>query len=251
MSSLPDIYDGAARRLLLLDYDGTLREFEPTPELATPTPEIKTLLGRLAADPKNTVVIISGRDHATLDDWLGDLPLHFVAEHGMAYRAPSQPWQFAAKPATDWQASVRRLMDDAVAIAPGSLIETKPSSLVWHYRKAGHSTAVQAREQLLDDLSPILEKHNLRALSGNKVVEVQPKGTDKGASARRWFDLDAYDFVLAMGDDVTDEDLFAAMPPRAVTIKIGDSDTKAQDRLPAPADARQLLARLAQEKPEK
>lgn len=247
-SVLFDAYDGATRRLLLLDYDGTLRDFEPTPELASPTPEIVELLRRLAADPKNTVAVISGRDHATLENWLGDLTLYFVAEHGLAYRAPSDSWRFADKPSADWQDEVRRLMDATTATVTGSLVEAKPNSLAWHYRKADHVAAEQARKQLLDDLVPILASHNLRVLSGNKVVEVQPKGTDKGASVRRWFDLDTYDLVLAIGDDVTDEDLFGAMPAHAITIKVGDGDTKAKDRLPSPASVRELLARLAPEK---
>ena len=142
-------------------------------------------------------------------------------------------------------------MNEAVAAAPGSLVETKPHSLAWHYRAANQPAAEQARRQLQRALPPILKTHNLRALSGNKVVEVQPQGTDKGASARLWFDVDTYDFILAMGDDVTDEDLFAAMPPHAVTVKVGDGDTKARERLPAPRDARQLLARLAPAAPEK
>lgn len=238
-------YAHASKRLLLLDYDGTLREFEPTPELAVPAPEIKVLLQKLASDSKNAVVIVSGRDHQTLDDWLGDLPVYFVAEHGMAFRAPGQDWQFADMPSTAWQSPVRQAMEESAAAVPGSLVEEKTNSLAWHYRKAGEATAEQTLAVLMAKLEDLAKEYNLRILRGNKVVEVQPVGIDKGASIRRWFDVNAYDFVLAMGDDVTDEDLFRAMPEGAWTIKIGEGGTAAAHRLSDPQVARELLARLA------
>lgn len=242
---LHDLYMRAERRLLLLDYDGTLRDFEPTPERAAPTPQIKQLLERLATDKKNAVVIVSGRDHQTLDDWLGDLPLYFVAEHGLAYRAPRGPWRFADAAPAAWQALVRSLMDESAAQVRGSLVESKSNSLAWHYRQAEEAAASRTLEVLLDKLEQLAKECGLRILRGNKVVEVQPLGVDKGASVRRWFNLNAYDFVLAMGDDVTDEDLFRAMPDRAATIKIGQGETAAAHRLHDPPAARDLLAALA------
>lgn len=244
-SKLTSLYTRAGRRLLLLDYDGTLRDFEPSPEQAAPTSRIKQLLQRLAADGKNTVAIISGRDHQTLDDWLGKLPLYFVAEHGMAFRAPQQSWQFANALPTAWQAPVRRQMDRAVTQMPGSLMEVKSNSLAWHYRQASAVAANHALHALLDALAKIAQEHGLRILHGDKVVEVQPLGIDKGSSARRWFDMDGYDFVLAMGDDITDEDLFRALPAHAATVKVGNSETIAMYRLPDPQAVRDLLEQLA------
>mgnify|MGYP001151518904 CR=1 FL=1 len=238
-------YLRAGKRLLLLDYDGTLREFELQPEQAVPTPEIKQLLQQLASDDKNVVVIVSGRDHETLEHWFGGLPVYFVAEHGMAYRAPSEEWRFADALPAAWQESVRKLMDTSTQQVPGSLVETKSNSLAWHYRKADEATVMPVLAKLLDKLEGLATELGLRILRGSKVVEVQPLGIDKGSSVRRWFDLDDYDFVLAVGDDVTDEDLFLAMPEHAATVKIGEGETAAKHRLPDPPAARALLTKLA------
>lgn len=86
IASLKLRYDQAVRRLVLLDYDGTLVAFKARPEDAKPTPELIALLQRLADDPANHVVINSGRDHYTLEKWLGNLPVSFAAEHGAFYK---------------------------------------------------------------------------------------------------------------------------------------------------------------------
>lgn len=244
--SLKQLYLTAQRRLFLLDYDGTLREFGPTPDSAKPTPEIKKILRDLASDSKNTVAVVSGRDRATLDEWLSELPVYFVAEHGLAYRAPGGAWQTAASPDMSWVPSARSCMEVYVASVSGSLIETKPASLVWHYRSAhDEGAAEKAHQLLLDELAPIAKEYGLRVMQGKKVVEVHNKGIDKGSQARRWLEPSSYDFVLAAGDDVTDEDLFRAVPANALTYKVGAGDSAALHRLADPAAVRTLLASLA------
>ena len=211
-----------------------------------PTAEIRDLLASLAADSKNTVVIVSGRDHQTLQDWLGDLPLYFIAEHGVAYRAPSEDWQVTEGLSTAWQKPVGALMNRAVAAVPGSFLESKSNSLAWHYRTAQADVASEGLRELQNSFVGLAEQHDLRVLDGNKVVEVQPRGIDKGASVDSWFDVGSYDFVLAMGDDVTDEDLFRALPSAAFTIKVGSGQTEASERLPDPVAVRTLLGKLIQ-----
>ncbi len=243
--SLKQSYLDSARRLFLLDYDGTLREFTPTPDAASPSPETIKILSDLAADPKNTVAVISGRDRATLYEWLGELPIHLIAEHGLAHRFPGKHWQTIPTPDMSWEPQVRELMESSVASVSGSHIETKPSSLVWHYRTAKDGTPIETMlRALIADLEPIANQHNLRVLRGNKLVEVIPNGIDKGSQAHRWLEPSSYDFVLAIGDDVTDEDLFIALPPPALTYKVGPDDSAALYRLADPAAVRDMLASL-------
>jgi trehalose 6-phosphate synthase/phosphatase len=85
-SRLLRAYRKSARRLLFLDYDGTLAPIVLRPEDAAPNPGLLDLLRSLAAESKNTVVIISGRDRWTLQSWLGEVGADLVAEHGAQIR---------------------------------------------------------------------------------------------------------------------------------------------------------------------
>src|SRR5262245_47907677 len=115
-------YGNAGKRLLLLDYDGTLVPFAPTPSHAAPTPKLLALLEQLAADSRNTIALVSGRPRYTLDEWFGHLPIFFTAEHGLAWRKPEQKWQSLVVDTT-WKPEVYRHMQTAVTAVPGSFIE--------------------------------------------------------------------------------------------------------------------------------
>jgi trehalose 6-phosphate synthase/phosphatase len=245
---LKEHYQIAKHRLFLLDYDGTLAEIAPTPPQAAPTDELRDLLGQLASLPQTTVVIISGRDRTTLDNWLGDLPLHFAAEHGFWRKTPLAGWQFAGEGTDEvWKQPVARLMDQATRTFPGTFTEEKTTSLAWHYRAlANDSRATQAAQSLLSELVPLQDKAGIRIINGNKVIEVQPFGTDKGTAAQYWLSQQKWEFILAAGDDVTDEDLLGAMPDSAFTFKIGYGESLARLRLSTPQALRDLLRSLLQ-----
>lgn len=232
MNTITSLYTQASRRLFLMDYDGTLVPLAPTPEQAVPTPEILELLGALAADPKNTVVIISGRDHQTLDKWLGHLPVAFAAEHGFAFKLPKGDWAPMIKIKDGWKDAVHQQLQAAVEAVPGSFIEEKDSALCWHYRTAADAIlADQTLEHLRVALPALSDALNLRVIYGSKVVEVQPAGMDKGLAANFWLSQGDWDFILAAGDDTTDEDLLKACPPDAHTIHIGSDATAARTQL--------------------
>lgn len=224
-------YGKARQRLLLLDYDGTLAPFAPTPEQAAPTTGLKELLRRLTKDKHNTVVIISGRDHRTLQEWLGDLPLDFAAEHGLFIRQYSV-WQTVANADESWKSDILPLLLNAQARTPGSLLEETAGTLNWHYRKAAsQKQAQQVAESLQRRLLTRAEESKLTVLAGNKVVVIKRADTDKGIVAGHWLREKRWDFILAAGDDTTDEFMFRAMPKTAFTIKIGDGATVANYHL--------------------
>lgn len=130
-------YHAAEQRLLLLDYDGTLVPFHPDPTRAAPDQELLLLLRALTDNPQNRVVVISGRDRNTLQQWLGHLPLHFIAEHGVWLRAAdTDDWQLFQPLRNDWKRELRPVLEVYVARTAGSFIEEKDYSLVWHYRRA-------------------------------------------------------------------------------------------------------------------
>lgn len=232
-------YNRAKRRLLLLDYDGVLVPLAPTPEAAAPSASLVELLRALANDPRNTVVVISGRPPETLDEWLGQTGVDFAAEHGHFIKKQGD-WRQVATGKRAWKKTVRQHMAEAVRQVPGSHIEEKHTSLVWHYRQASPAPAERMAHTLLATLSRLDDLH---VSLGAKVVEARLPGADKGQAAHEWLRPE-YDFVLAAGDDTTDEDLFTAMPPGAITVKIGPGATVANVRLASSKQFVQILMDL-------
>lgn len=236
-------FANAQSRLLLLDYDGTLAPLVPRPEQAKPTDELRQLLGDLAA--KAQIVVISGRDHNVLDDWLGDLPLDFAAEHGLFYRENGADWQTSHDTDQSWKQPIKPLMQALCDELPKSLLEESDGTLNWHYRDVTNQTLARSKaEKLITDLQPLVSKLNLGMLDGSKVVTVKLGGVDKGRVAQHWLGKHDWDFILAAGDDTTDEFLFKAMPPKAYTLKVGQAETSARSRVATVQDFLNLLKSL-------
>jgi trehalose 6-phosphate synthase/phosphatase len=237
-------FNAGKKRLLLLDYDGTLVSFVTDPSKASPDKRIANILKRLAAHPKNELVIVSGRDRATLDKWFGRTNMGMIAEHGVWHKEKGNKWQLIKPLSSDWKDQIRPILELHVDRTPGSRIEEKEFSLVWHYRKTEHALgerrAVDLKERLLDIATPL----NLNVLEGSKVIEVKNLGTNKGVTAKLWLDRNHWDFILAIGDDWTDEDTFAVVPSWAYSIKVGIGYTKARFTIASVEEARNLLAEL-------
>ncbi len=239
-------YRGSESRLLMLDYDGTLAPFAATPSDARPSARVHDLLKRLASNPRNEVVVISGRERTSLEEWLGDLPIDLVAEHGVWLRDRTGQW-VTAEPMTDeWKPRVRPLLDSFMDRTPGSFVEEKDFSLAWHYR-AIHPSLAEARiVELKEALLGITGDLGLAVMDGNKVVEIKSARVNKGSAAHRWMCRDEGGFILAVGDDRTDEDMFEMAPDRAWTIKVGRGSTHAGFSVRGVADVLDLLARLVE-----
>ena len=234
----------ARERIEFLDYDGTLVGFAPRPEAARPDEELRTLLRKLALLPNNEVVLISGRDKETLERWFGDLPLNLVAEHGVWLREPGKEWEMIEPLNTDWKEAIRPIMENFADLTPGAFIEEKDYALVWHYRRADPELASVRARELKDALYDITQNLDLIVLEGNKVIEVKPINVNKGRTARYFLDRKEYDFVLAVGDDWTDEDLFEAMPDEAFTIKVGFGVSRARYQVGSYREVRKILKEL-------
>ena len=244
-----EAFAGASHALLALDYDGTLCELTGDPAAAAPPAKLLHTLAALGNCDGIEVAIISGRDPDSLAGWFSSLPIHLIAEHGFHHRLAGQAhWERMHEMAdTAWKAPVQEILADYTARAAGSFIEEKPVSLVWHYRQAEHGFGQWMAHELVQHLSETFASSPLNVLHGNKVVEVRPQGFDKGrALARLLARLQTPDFVLAVGDDRTDEDMFVAAPQGAWTIKVGTTAARSHARhhLGGPAAVRQVLARM-------
>lgn len=237
-------YREARERALLLDYDGTLVNLVSNPRAAAPDPELRTLLRALADDPANRVAIVSGRRRVELESWLGDLPLTLVAEHGIWVRPPGEPWRMLVPARAEWKESLRSILQLYADRLPGAQVEEKEFSLVFHYRRADPDQAQQRAKELCDDLADYTRNIEVQVLQGHKVIEVRHAGAHKGTILSTWLAERCPDFLLAVGDDWTDEDLFHALPPNGVSIRVGLGPTVASYYLPHPPAVRQLLQSL-------
>ena len=240
-------FQKSRRRLLLLDYDGTLVPFSGTPEKAKPSGEVIRLLKKLAKDPQNEVVLVSGRDKYTLRKWFGGLKIGLVAEHGVWTRQKGQKWGMIQALTSDWKEEVHPTLELCVDRTPGSFIEEKEFSLAWHYRKADPRLGDLRARELVNDLLNLTANLNLQVLEGSKVVEVKNAGVNKGQAALQWISREDWDFILAIGDDLTDEDVFKALPTTAWSIKVRFSASAARFNLGSPGEVRALLNEMIEE----
>ncbi|MDQ2655894.1 MAG: bifunctional alpha,alpha-trehalose-phosphate synthase (UDP-forming)/trehalose-phosphatase [Bacteroidota bacterium] len=237
-------YKAANKRHLFLDYDGTLVPFSKHPKLAIPDRALIDLLHRVAADDRTIVTIISGRDSQTLQEWFNDLPVNLVAEHGASVRLKNGEWKHHREIDQSWKPVMRPTMELYAQRSPGSFLEEKTHTLAWHYRNVLPDLGFIRSRELLDNLHHLVRNTPLQIIDGNKVIEVRISGVDKGSVARQFLQDEHYDFVMAAGDDKTDEDMFRALAERAVTIKIGPGHTAAQYNLSNQQEVLELLNKL-------
>jgi trehalose 6-phosphate synthase/phosphatase len=234
----------AHRRHLFLDYDGTLVPYARHPRLAIPNKDLLQLLNIISADRKTEATIISGRDSATLEEWFKDISINLVAEHGASVRVKDGSWKHETSLDQSWKPLIRPTLELFVQRSPGSFIEEKHHTLAWHYRNVDPELGFIRSRELLDSLHHLLRNTPLHIIDGNKVIEVRVAGVDKGTVARKFLEEQDYDFILAVGDDKTDEDMFRALAGRAITIKVGIGNTLAQYNLSNQQEAIELLQKL-------
>jgi trehalose 6-phosphate synthase/phosphatase len=249
-AQVAEAFRTARRRLLILDYDGTLVDFSATPRQAAPPPDLLRVLSRLAGRPQTSVCLVSGRSRADLDRWFAAVPgLALAAEHGALLREAGGAWRPARADADgSWKARVLPVLEHYADRTPGSFIEEKEHGLVWHYRLSDPEFGDWVANELVHNLEQMLAQTERHALRGQKVVEVRPVWAHKGGVIA-WLEAaaPAPDFRLGVGDDRTDEDLFEHLPPDAWTVHVGQGPTRARFRLPDPRAVRALLEDLARD----
>lgn len=243
-SFLINRYKKSRSRLIFLDYDGTLVPFADKPEAAKPDNALIHLLQDLIRDSKNEVVLISGRDRKTLDRWFGHLNMGLTAEHGVWIKENRKAWHMVEKISSDWKGEIRPILELYVDRTPGALLEEKSYSLVWHYRQTNPELGQIRVRELKEDLRHLTSNLNLIVLEGNKVLEIKTGGINKGRAALHWLSDHQSNFILSLGDDWTDEDLFEAMPDSAFTVKVGHGVSHARYFVNNYMEVRELLTLL-------
>lgn len=229
IEKLVNAYKNAEKRIIFLDYDGTLTGFHKDPQMAMPDKELYSIVKKLISINKNTIVIISGRDKETLSKWFDHYErLAFIAEHGVWNKNPGAEWKMTDHIEKEWMYIIEPVLQSLVDRTPRSFIEYKNYSLVWHYRDADPDMGQQRAWELKDDLKNYIANLNLEIMDGDKVIEIKNAGINKGRAALNKIGNAKFDFILALGDDWTDEYTFNALPESAFTIKVGTKATAAK-----------------------
>jgi trehalose 6-phosphate synthase/phosphatase len=240
---LRDAIRAGQRVALFLDYDGTLREIERDPGAARPNAAVRDLLAKLRAHPNLDVTIISGRTPQDLESFMGEYGFGMIAEHGaFVLRSGATEWEQLDRNASyAWKDEIMKVLQQYVASTPGSFIENKRTSLVWHYRRADPEFGTWKANQLAEELAAVTANHPIHVRHGRKIVEITAAQINKGAAVIHVLADKTYDLIVAAGDDTTDESMFRLELRNALTIKVGDRETQAQYRLPHPAAFRKFL----------
>jgi trehalose 6-phosphate synthase/phosphatase len=232
------------RLLFALDYDGTLEPIRWSAESARPDLELEKLLTDLSGAPGTTVYVVSGRLKDFIERWLGAFPIGLVAEHGIWTRQAGESWQCHADGnAGSWKPSVRTILDEYTARAPGAFVEDKTAGLAWHYRRTDPYLGAHLARELRLHLVQALAQQPVNILAGRKLIEIRAQGIDKGVGVRDFLGLLPDVPVVAIGDDRTDEDLFSALPASSITLCAGTGLTRASYRVDGPSEVRWLLGR--------
>ncbi|KAF5203494.1 Alpha,alpha-trehalose-phosphate synthase [UDP-forming] [Thalictrum thalictroides] len=255
-------YRRTSRRVILLDYDGTI--MPQTSIVKTPGPEIISILNNLCSDPKNTVFIVSGRGRSSLSEWFAPCDrLGIAAEHGYFIRwSKASAWESSPVVADiDWKRIAEPVMRLYTEATDGSCIETKESALVWHHQDADSDFGPCQAMELLDHLESVLANDPVVVKKGQYIVEVKPQGVSKGLAAEKLLSTlgssgKSPDFILCIGDDRSDEDMFEAISnavsspsllavPEIFACTVGQKPSKAKYYVNDTADVVRMLEGLA------
>ncbi|KAL1812751.1 hypothetical protein DCAR_0625002 [Daucus carota subsp. sativus] len=231
--SIDDIvssYIKSKRRAILLDYDGTVMPQNSL--IKSPSSEVFSILNRLCGDPNNTVFIVSGRGRDSLSRIFSSCKkLGIAAEHGYFMRQSiDEEWEVCGQSTEfGWMEMAKPVMKLYTEATDGSSIETKESALVWQYRDADPGFGFSQAKEMLDHLESVLANEPVAVRSGQFIVEVKPQGVSKGLVAEKIFTSMAEkgkqaDFVLCIGDDRSDEDMFEIIGS-AISANILSSNT--------------------------
>ncbi|KAF7838348.1 putative alpha,alpha-trehalose-phosphate synthase [UDP-forming] 9 [Senna tora] len=255
------VYKRSSQRAIFLDYDGTI-----VPEssiVKSPSAEVISVLNNLCNDPDNTVFIVSGRGKTSLSEWFDQCEnLGIAAEHGYFKRWSKQSSWETNHIATDfaWKRISEPVMRLYTEATDGSYIETKESALVWHYRDADPDFGSWQAKELLDHLESVLASEPVVVKKGQHIVEVKPQGITKGLVAEEVLSTlmqngNSPDFVLCIGDDRSDEDMFesisnkvygaaTSLAPEIFACTVGQKPSKARYYLDDTVDVMKLLEGL-------
>ncbi|WNB17774.1 bifunctional alpha,alpha-trehalose-phosphate synthase (UDP-forming)/trehalose-phosphatase [Marivirga arenosa] len=245
-NSITKDFKKAKNPIIFLDYDGTLMPFNENPDDCAPDAELSQILHQLAVKAK--VVVISGRKAATLEEWLDEFNIDLIAEHGIKTKRAGAKWEVNGNLQEDsWKNEARDILEFYIQRTPGSFLEEKEHTLVWHYRKVEKGLGDLRSSELSSHLKHFMTNKGLDVIEGDHVVEVKPSVINKGKAAIERLKGEKTDFIMAFGDDRTDEDTFEALPNDALSVKVGSGFSYAKYAVENNEEVRTLLEKFVME----
>ncbi|MEV7575488.1 trehalose-phosphatase [Pseudarthrobacter sp. NPDC089323] len=238
---------GTDHLLVAMDFDGTMAPIVAHADDARPLPRAAAAFAGLAALPRTTTALISGRALASLRA-VASPPVEslLIGSHGAeAWLGPGSTGLTLDVQQKELLAEVRAILAEIVANAPGTMLEDKPAGVVLHTRQAADDVAadaVAAARSLLQDRKGVFLK------DGKRVLETSVVNASKGEGVTFLRQATGATAVLFAGDDTTDEDALARLEPGDVGVKVGLDFTQAQYRVEAPVHVAELLEALLQER---
>jgi trehalose 6-phosphate phosphatase len=232
-----------ARIALLFDVDGTLIDMAPTPFEVDVPHGLKESLLRLLGATHGALALVSGRPIRDLDTLFAPLQLPAVGGHGAETRL--NPGEAPTR-VTDLDAQLRRELVAAAAHNPDLVYEDKGYSVALHFRKAPDEEARLAAH--VQDTLARFPDENTEVLPGKAIIEIKRAGVSKGQAVRALMQREPFAgrTPVFIGDDVTDESVFTAMPDLGgVNFSVSRDFPGVQYIFASPADVRDALARLA------
>ena len=239
--------------LMLTDFDGTLAELAPRPEVAVLSDQVRSEFGALAEVPEVTVGVVSGRRLEDVHERVGPAAEYVAGLHGLEIVGPGLSYRHGVLDTiAPVLARLAETMQRQLAWCPGCLLENKTYALTCHVRLAPPELAEVALEEFESLAEPLLEARKLRLLVGAKAMELLPAvDWDKGHAVDWIRDRVAQHVsrpvtVIYLGDDRTDEDAFSALRDEDVAIGVGERPhTHLIDvRLAGPASVGRFFAAL-------
>ena len=243
---IKDKFRRAKNRLVLLDYDGTLVHHTPVPDTASLPEHMSDIIIKLVDNPQTKIFIITGRSCKDIDKFLDHIPINIIAEHG-AMMKMGGIWKNQIIDNFLWKKAIMSILNQITETCPESYVEEKNFSLTWHYRNADPDLGYSVSRELIHLLKKRIHSYDLKILDGNKVVEILTNKIGKGSAVKKLFEQSTYDFVLSIGDDATDEEMFKFFlnQANAITIKVGEGSTHARYKLNSISDVASLLKQLS------
>jgi trehalose 6-phosphate synthase/phosphatase len=225
-------FRNSTNRLVLLDYDGTLVNYVHVPEKAVLPDHIYDILFNLHDDPQTRIFIITGRGYLDIDKLLNHTPMNIIAEHGAMIKESGE-WRTQIFDNVTWKEPIIPIFEQFSGMCPGSFVEEKVFSVAWHYRNSDPELGNLYSRELVGVLKKVPHSKDFKVLDGKKVVEVLARHTGKGRAVEKLYEENNYDFVLSIGDDVTDEEMFEFLEhhTNAITIKVGEGSTHARYKI--------------------
>jgi len=211
-----------------------------------PAGEVKEILSRLDRQKDLDMYLVGGRTREDMDRWFSKYRFHLVAEHGYCFKEKNADDWVVLTPETDlsWKGQIIDALELYAEMTPGSFLEEKTASVVWHYAGADPEFGAWKAHQLVSSLQEMLSNLPVQIHHGKKIVEIASVHANKGVAVSLFMTQRRYEAALCAGDDETDEAMFRLSDERILSAKIDSGETGAMFRSPSPKAFRTFLHQL-------